>query len=208
MAPNHRLLAREHLAEATALADEGRVEDCRASLLAAAGHSIGQLAADHQLDAPSISRAMAVLTLRGVLPFDARPLWRSLSEQVGADRSNSHSTDAREAFAAVQALVDLAAGIRATPPATAAWQRWGALPADDEDDGEGEGQPLPVSGTGWVLAVARDRARRRGRRARRVIATTACAVGLAVVGFAWSNAVDGTEYQPAKADIGFFDSGS
>lgn len=207
MVPNHRLLAREHLAEATALADEGQLEDCRASLLAATGHSIGQLAADHAIEAPSVVRAMAVLSLRGILPFDARPLWKTLS--AGAHRDRRHERvpplDAGAAIPAVQTLVDLAAGVPGAPIVAASWQRWGA-PPDDEEDSAGE--PLPVRGTGWVRAVAHERARRRGRRARRVTATSACALGLAVLGLAWSDSVDGTEYQPAKADIGFYDSGS
>jgi hypothetical protein len=206
-APNHRLLAREHLAEATALADEGHLDDCRASLLGAAGHAIGQLAADHSLDAPSISRAMAVLSLRGILPFDARPLWHALqTEHDGESQRRPPSPlDTVEAIRAVQSLVDLAAGVPGPRVGPATWQRWGAPPEDADDSG---GEPLPVRATGWVRAVARDRARRRGRRARRVSATAACAVGLALVGLAWSDAVDGTEYRPAKADIGFYDSGS
>lgn len=205
-APNHRLLAREQLAEATALADEGRWDDCRLSLRAAAGHSIGQLAADHALDAPSISRAMAVLSLRGILPFDARPLWSALHPpEDGTGESAPPALDPAEAIAAVQALVDLAAGVPGAPVASANWQRWGA-PVDDEEDPGGD--PLPVRATGWVRAVARERSRRRGRRARRIGAYVACTVGLAGFGLAWSASVDGTEYRPAKADIGFYDSGS
>ena len=219
-APNHRLIAREHLAEATALADEGRLEDCRESLLVAMGHAIGQLAIDHRLDAPSLSRAMAVLSLRGVVSFDARPLWSALQRKdadaagsagpSGADAAGSSrppGPDTAEAIQAVQSLVDLAAGVPGSTLAPARWQRWGASD-QDEDGGDGAGEPMPTRAAGWARAVARERTRRRGRRLGVLTGAGACALALGALGLAWSNAVEGTEYRPPKADIGFFDAGS
>ena len=205
--PNHRLLAREHLAEATALADEGRDVDCRASLSTAAAHAIGRLAADHRLEAPSISRALAVLALRGVIPFDARPLWNSLlRDDEGIGRA-ADDPDIEELIAAVQVLVDLAAGVRAVPPSTAGRRRGEEMPDEDEDE-DVAGGPLPLRGADWVRAVARDRARRRARRLRRLTTTSAFALALGLLGLGWSDAVEGTEHRAPKADIGFFDSGS
>ena len=207
--PNHRLLAREHLAEATALADEGRLADCRASLSAAAAHAIGRLAADHRLEVASLSRAMAVLSLRGVLPFDARPLCRALLRDGAPGGGAGDEADTDALICGVQALVDLAAGVPGAAPRATGWQRWETIPVDDDEDGDEVARdPLPLRGTDWLRAVRRDRLRRRARRVRRVAATTAFAVGLGLLGLAWSDVVEGTEHRTPKADIGFFDSGS
>ena len=203
---NHRLLAREHLAEAAALADEGREKECRASLMVAAAHAIGQLAADHRLAAPSVYGAMGTLRLRGALPFDARPLWSALGGANGprpAGRSGSQPLDTAEAIRSVQVLVDLAAGVPSARLAPAIWRRWGST-----DEEERDAAPPPPRASAWVRAAAADRARRRSRRALFVTAMVLCAVSLGGMGLAWSNAVEGSEYRPPKAELGLFNASS
>ena len=92
---NHRLLAREHLAEGAALAEEGHRGAAARRLLAASQHALAELAA------------------RGAPPVDPRPLLRRL-ERAGT------ASEVSMCVPAVQALVDLATDL----PAGAAAPRW------------------------------------------------------------------------------------
>jgi hypothetical protein len=52
---NHRVLAREHLAEATLLADAGRTDEARSHLSSAADHALAELAEQRERVATGLS---------------------------------------------------------------------------------------------------------------------------------------------------------
>jgi hypothetical protein len=95
MNPNHRILTREHFAEASALAGEGKPELARPALRAAAQHALAELAAQHDVPVSGDPAVTAErLADRGAAPANLAPLLRADSDDLDA------------VFAAVQAVID------------------------------------------------------------------------------------------------------
>ena len=87
--PNHRVLAREHLAEATLLADAGRAAEAHSQLVCAAGHA--QLALSH-------------------------PDRVAIAAPSSADFDTLDEADLDACFDAVQRLIDASLAEPAMPP--------------------------------------------------------------------------------------------
>jgi hypothetical protein len=95
MNPNHRILTREHFAEASALAGEGRPDLARPRLRAAAQHALAELAVRHGLPASSDPAVTAErLADLGAAPAELEPVLRDAAGDLDA------------AFVAVQGVID------------------------------------------------------------------------------------------------------
>jgi hypothetical protein len=99
--PNHRVLARDHLAEATLLADAGRTADAHSHLLSAADHALLALAASQAVD---LSHAAA------------RRDRVAIAVPGSTDLECLDEPDLDACFGLVQTLIDACLAQPATPP--------------------------------------------------------------------------------------------
>jgi hypothetical protein len=109
MNPNHRILTREHFAEASALAGEGKPDLARPRLRAAAQHALTELAVRHGLPASGDPAVTAErLADLGAAPADLEPLLRDDAGDLDA------------AFVAVQTVIDAVFDVPGATPDEAA----------------------------------------------------------------------------------------
>jgi hypothetical protein len=182
---NHRLKAREHLAESAALAAEGRSAPAADRLLRAAAHALEEIVISREMAPGDRMQLVASLADEGTIPFDAcarlNDLWAS-RDDCGDELG--------EALETVQALVDVAAGLRA------------GAGASFEDDAP-EPERAPGRTTPWVEAARRARRRRLARQAA-VLVTSLLILG----GAAMASLHGGTPPTAEKTDVGLFTAGS
>jgi hypothetical protein len=182
---NHRLKAREHLAESAALAAEGRSAAAADRLLRAAAHALEEIVTGRGVAPVDRMQLIASLADEGAVPWDAcarlNDLWASRDDC---------GDELEEALETVQALVDVAAGLRA-----------GAGPSFGDDAPEPE--RVPGRTTPWLEAARRARRRRLARQAA-VLVTSLLLLG----GAAMASLHAGTPPTAEKTEVGLFSAGS
>jgi hypothetical protein len=163
---NHRLSAREHLAEAAALHGEGALGAAVRRLRAAATEAVAAVVEAAGANAgggllPPV--AAEALGCRAIPAADVRAVMHDLHLDChGQDEGRATEFTARavgEAIAAVQALVDLSF---AAPPSAAALRR---PPEPTAELAAAEALEIPQRPETWLRAARRVRRRRRVRSA-------------------------------------------
>jgi hypothetical protein len=186
---NHRLRAREHLAESAALASESRDAAAADRLLRAAAHALEEIATMRGHLAEDRMELVAWLADEGALPLDAcarlNDVW---ARRDACSEALTNALDA--ALETVQGLVDVAAGLPA-----------GAGPSFGDDAAEPAW--LPGRTTPWLEAARVARRRRLARHAA-VLLSALLLLGGAAVASLNGDAPSSAE----KTEVGIFTAGS
>jgi hypothetical protein len=181
MSVNHRLSAREHLAEAAALHGEGAMGPSVLHLRAAAVEAVAALAEPGDRLVPP--GAAARLAHNGIGPDGVRDLLAELHLDC-AMQERGHPTEltpARlaQAIAAVQQLADLATGVPTAAVPARVGARWGTgdLPPVDEAV---RLPAMPQRPGEWLKAARRRRMRSRAIAVLVPLSTVAAVIGVGI----------------------------
>ncbi|MEY2535230.1 MAG: hypothetical protein QOF29_3140 [bacterium] len=187
-AVNHRLKAREQFAEGAALVAEGSGTAAADRLLRAAAHALAELGRARGVAPAENRNVLELLTGEGALSFAAASRLHELSEWTGR-RDDVPEAALAEAVDAVQALVDLAAGL----PAGSGSYDADAAPAER----------MPVRTTPWLDAARTARRRRLARHAAVLLSAL-----LILAGAAMASMNGGTPPTAENTELGIFAGGS